>query len=284
MRGLSRPVLVCVAVLAIAPGRPLRGQTQAPAAATAAKEAALSTDEMRRFLLTADIVASRDTSTGITRPSRVTLSDGSLTHDALFQPVDEHEAVRKFDDGHVEINFIDSYKYDVAAYELAGLVGLEDMMPVTVVRTWQRRPGALSWWLPVRMDERTRLAQRLDPPAGAHWNDQMFRVRVFSALVADTDRNLTNILISEDWRVWMIDFTRAFRLSRTLSDAVQKDLARCDHALLDRLRALTRDEVARATDGMLSKGEIDALMARRDRIVEHFAALVARQGEASVLY
>jgi len=36
-------------------------------------------------------------------------------------------------------------------------------------------------------------------------------MRVFSQLVYDTDRNLGNVLISEDWHLWMIDFTRAFR-------------------------------------------------------------------------
>ena len=41
----------------------------------------------------------------------------------------------------------------------------------------------------------------------------MYKVRVFDVLVYDTDANLTNVLIGEDWKIWRVDFTRAFRLS-----------------------------------------------------------------------
>ncbi len=273
MRSLHRRAAVAAIVLALVP---------AAFHAAVLDEPALSKEEMRQFLLTADVVASHDTSTGITHPLRLTLSKGTLTHDAAFQPIDEREAVRKFENGRVEGNFVDSYKYDLAAYGIAGLVGLDDMMPVTVARKWKGRPGALSWWLPVKMDERTRIAQKIDAPDPAAWNAQMYRIRVFSALVYDTDRNLTNILISDDWHIWMIDFTRAFRLYHTL--AHEDDLVKCDANLLERLRALARADVERATAGQLSKNEIDAVMARRDRIVEHFARLVADKGERQVLY
>ena len=42
----------------------------------------------------------------------------------------------QFNDGHVEINFVDSYKYNIAAYGIAELLGLDDMMPVYVERKW----------------------------------------------------------------------------------------------------------------------------------------------------
>ena len=44
----------------------------------------------------------------------------------------------------------------------------------------------------------------------------MRRLLVFSALIQDSDRNPGNILITEAWKVWMIDFTRAFRLAPEL--------------------------------------------------------------------
>jgi hypothetical protein len=255
-----------------------------PFLAALGDEPTFSRDEMRRFLLTARVVASRQTNTGVTRPWHLTLSDGTLTHDALFQAVDEREPLRKFDDGRVEVNFVDSYRYDLAADALGSLLGLEDMMALTVERKWNGRKGALSWWLPVKMDERARLAQHIEPPPGVDWNAQMYKVRVFSALVYDTDRNLTNILISNDWHIWMIDFTRAFRLARSLPPGADKDLVKCDRKLLAALQALTREDVERGTKDQLSKKEVDALMARRDLILEHFAALVAKQGDAAVLY
>jgi hypothetical protein len=248
----------------------------------AAQEPALSTEEMRQFLLTADIVASHGTGNGVTLPLRLTLSNGTLTHDAAFQAIDDHAPLRQFENGRVEANFVDSYKYDIAAYAIAELVGLDDMMPVTVERRWKNRTGALSWWLPTKMDERTRIARKVEPPDQNAWNEQMHRVRVFSALVDDTDRNLTNILISDDWKIWMIDFTRAFRRYPTPPD--EKSLVRCDRRLLSRLQSLDRGAVEHATSGRLEKPEIDALMRRRDWLVDHFLKLVAENGERAVLY
>ena len=44
----------------------------------------------------------------------------------------------------------------------------------------------------------------------------MYKVRVFDQLTGDTDINLTNVLIGEDWKILRVDFTRAFRSTRTL--------------------------------------------------------------------
>lgn len=49
---------------------------------------------------------------------------------------------------------------------------------------------------------------------------------------------------SSDWRMWMIDHTRAFRLGKELLEP--KTLTYCDRALLDRIRELTRPALAAA--------------------------------------
>ena len=64
----------------------------------------------------------------------------------------------------------------------------------------------------------------------------MYRMRVFSALVRDTDRNLTNVLVSPEWKVIMIDFSRAFRMQPELQHV--SDLGRIDRRLLARLESL----------------------------------------------
>ncbi len=58
------------------------------------------------------------------------------------------------------------------------------------------------------MDESDRLKKKIQPPNPTDWNNQMYRMRVFSSLVRDTDRNLTNVLITPEWKVMMIDFSR----------------------------------------------------------------------------
>jgi hypothetical protein len=69
---------------------------------------------------------------------RLTLSDGTVTHDASFQPIDEHRTETKFASGRSELNFVDSYKYNIAAYQLAELLGMDDMLPVYVKRKWRQ--------------------------------------------------------------------------------------------------------------------------------------------------
>jgi hypothetical protein len=258
-------------------------EAPAPAPSTAQTAApALPREQIRQFLETAPIIKGRATVKGVTRPMRVTLSDGTLTHDAAFSTVDEHKNVERFEGGRVELDFVDSYKFSLAAYKIAELVGLDDMMPVHVEREWRGQKGALAWWVDAKMDEGERLKNKVPVPNPAAWNEQMYRMRVFMQLVADTDRNVGNLLIDADWKLWMIDFTRAFR--RTKSVLSDKDLKKCDRELLAKLRALTVEQVAAATRPYLTKAEIVPLMARRDQIVKLFDALAARNGEAQVLY
>lgn len=242
----------------------------------------LSSDQIREFLLTAKVVKHKDLGKGITRPSRLTLSDGTLTHDAVFSSVKESQAVMKYAGGRTELDFVDSYAYNIAAYRLAELVGLEGMMPVTVEREWDHHKGSLAWWIDAKMDEEKRLKQKIQPPDSEEWNRQMYRMRVFAQLVADTDRNLGNVLIDQDWKLWMIDFTRAFRHTRKL--LAPGDLQRCDRQLLARLRALTADAVAAKTSPFIGRAEVEPLMARRDAIVAIFEKLIAERGEDRVLY
>ncbi len=72
---------------------------------TAADEPALSKDQIKQFLLTAKVVSTQPVSIGVTSTLRLTLSDGTLTHYAHFQPVEESKPIMKFADGHTEMNF-----------------------------------------------------------------------------------------------------------------------------------------------------------------------------------
>jgi hypothetical protein len=242
----------------------------------------LTEDQKQQFLLDAKVVNSKQLGKGTTHPWRLTLSDGQVTHDAAFQSIDEHKSVMKFDDGRTEINFVDSYHYDIAGYELAKLVGMDDMIPVTVERNWNGQDGALSWWIPWKWDEAMRHQQNLHPPDPDAWNKQMYKVRVFDQLIYDTDPNFTNVLITADWKIWRIDFTRAFRQQHDLRDP--KDLVMCNRQLLEKLRQLDGDTVLEKTKPHLNKSQVKALMARRDKIVTAFQKLVAEKGEGAVLY
>jgi hypothetical protein len=248
----------------------------------AQEEAQLTPEQQQEFLLNAKVIRQRQTSTGTTSPYRLTLTDGQITHDALFQPVEERRPFKQFSSGKSEINFVDSYLYNLAAYELAKLLGMDDMLPVTVLRQWNGKPGSLSWWLPVQMDEEERMQKKIQPPDIEVWNQSMYKSRVFTELIYDTDRNLGNVLIGKDWKLYIVDFTRAFRLYHNLKNP--DNLVRCSRELLERLRALDSQEVASKTKGYLNKLEGEAVMKRRDLIVAYFEKLIAKKGENAVLY
>jgi hypothetical protein len=266
-------VSACLAAVSLA---------QRPAEGGPGDEPSLTEDQKQQFLLNAKVVNSKQLGKGTTHPWRLTLSDGQVTHDAAFQPIDEHKSVMKFDDGRTELNFVDSYHYNIAAYELAKLVGMDDMIPVYVERRWNGQVGSLSWWISWKWDEAMRHQQDLHPPDPDAWNKQMYKVRVFDQLVYDTDPNLTNVLITADWKIWRIDFTRAFRQEHDLRDP--KDLVMCDRQLLEKLRQLDGDTLLEKTKPYLNKSEVKAVMARRDKIVANFQKLVAQKGEGAVLY
>lgn len=253
-----------------------------PFAGHAADETSLSKDQIKQFLQTAKVIESTQSNKGITEPWRLTLSNGTITHDALFQSIDEHTSEKKLASGRTELNFVDSYKYNIAAYKLAELLGLDDMLPVYVERKWKGKTGSLSWWLPAKMDESERLKNKIKAPDSDQWNEQMYRIRVFDELVYDTDPNLTNVLIGEDWTVWRIDFTRAFRWTKDLR--APKNLVKCDRQLFEKLKALKADELASKTKGYLNKDEVKGVMARRDKIIAIFQALIDEKGEKEVLY
>lgn len=271
---LARIVRVaCALLVGVLVAVDARGQAPAPV---------LTRAEMARFLESARIVRGREQSKGTTGVIRLTLRDGALEHDAAFSDVDERIPVMRFASGRIELDFVDSYQFNIAAYRIAELVGLEDMMPVTVEREWNRRKGSLSWWLDVQMDEGERLRRKIQPPDPVDWTRRKARMRVFEQLLADSDRNAGNILIAHDWSLWMIDFTRAFRRSKRLPP--DANLTICDRRLLAALRALTTESVRAKAAPYLGMPEIEALLARRDQIVAVFDRRIAEHGEDRVLY
>lgn len=248
----------------------------------AADEPALTKDQIEHFLKTAKVIKSAPAHKGTSNTLRLTLTDGTITHDAHFQAIDEHALQREMASGQKEFNFVDSYKYNIAAYELAAMLGLDDMVPVYVERSYDGKTGSFGWWLPVKMDEGDRRKQQIAVPDIDAWNQQMYRVRVFDQLVYDTDANLTNVLIGQDWKVYRIDFSRAFRIYKDLQ--TPKDLVQCDRQLFAKLKTLDGKELAARTKGFLTKLEVQAVMARRDKIVGHFQQLIAEKGENEILY
>jgi hypothetical protein len=244
------------------------------------QEVRLTLKQKEEFLSTAKVINQKPLSEGITGALRLTLSDGKLTHDAQAQDIDEFKQVFTSALG-TELNFRDSYKYNIAAYRLARILDL-NMIPPSVERGIGGAAASVTWWLDnVLMTEKARYFQKKEPPDVDRWNKQMYIVRVFDQLIYNTDRNLGNLVIAKDWDIWMIDHTRAFRLHKKLKE--ERVLVKCDRKLLESLRSLHQASLAELKP-FLTSPEISAVLARRDRIVEVFDAKVKQSGEAAVLY
>ncbi len=140
------------------------------------------------FLQHAKITASQLEKKGKSNASHLTLSDGKLTHDASFEPIDEKKAQGPGPGGGIELNFRDYWGYDIAGYRIARLLGMDDMVPVYTERKWNGTTGAISWRIPdVQFDEADRHNRKIDVPASVldGWNKQMYKVRLFTQLFYD---------------------------------------------------------------------------------------------------
>jgi hypothetical protein len=254
---------------------------QDAAAAKAAFPPNLTRPEIEEFLLKAKVVERRNLSMGITNSQRATLDDGRLKHDAHIQIVDIQKTSFQTVRG-TELNFRDSYKFNMAAYELDKLLEL-NMVPVSVERKVGGNMAAVTWWVDdALMTELDRKKKKVEPPNLHSWNQQMYVCRVFDQLIYNTDRNLGNLVITKDWKIWMIDHTRAFRMIKDLRSA--ENLVQCDRRLLAKLRELNKDVLKKGLGRYLTLSEIEGLLARRDKIVSFFDEQISKKGEAAVLF
>ena len=240
----------------------------------------LSVQQMEEFLKGAKVVDIKSLSTGVTNSQRADLSDGVITHHAHIQSIDESKSVFQGDRG-AELNFRDTWKYNVAGYKLAQMLGIDDMVPPSVERSVAGKTSSLTWWIEDSMMEVDRQKKKVAIPDKDKWNREMHVVRVFDQLIYNTDRNLQNLMIDKEFRIWMIDHTRAFRRYPDLKE--KKDLQMCDRALLEHLRTLNAQQL-QALKPYVADPEIKGLLARRDKIVQIFDQLVQEKGEAAVLY
>jgi hypothetical protein len=269
-------LLIAVLLLVAAPW-PSVAQTQMATAPVAT----LGPAEMERFLLEGRVVKKRESSKGVTDAYRVTLSDGLLTHDAQVQNVDISKPFFDVGPRHTEVNFRDSYRYNIAAYRLSVLLGL-DNVPMSVERVVDGKPAAVTWWLDNVMDDGDRRKKKVSNASPLRAADYYGVMYLFDELIQNRDRNQGNIMWSPDSRMWMIDHTRAFRTGRDLMKP--ENLTRVERSLFHKLRALDRQALTESVGKTLTRDEIESLFVRRERLLQFFDQKIASLGEDKVLY
>src|SRR5437867_10790285 len=238
-------------------------------------------EEIENFLAQAKITRQQSISVGVTLPRKLSLElDGKVQFGA-FKTIDEGPVPTKQLDGGVELEFQDSWRTEVAAYELDKLIGL-GMVPATVQRTYDGKQGSMQYWLDSKMDEEERLKKKLSPPNPIDWNQQVAKVRLWDNLIYNTDRNLGNLLITEDWKIRLIDHSRTFRPFNQLKDP--KQLTTFSRTLLAKIEELNEPMLKEHLGKYLTPYQIQGLLKRRDAILELSKKLVAEKGAGAVLF
>jgi hypothetical protein len=269
----DRRLALLVAVVLWVLSTPADGWQQ-PAAASSL----VTRDEREAFLATARFATDPPTDGRLSW--RTVLDDGARKHDASVVAEDGSGPTRR------------NYRFNVAAYELDKLLGL-NLVPPTVERSVNGRSASVIWWLDdFAMNELDRRRKGIDPPDRAGWDGQVQAVRVFDELISNTYRDTApalylntvwdNLLITTDWTIWITDHTGAFRTRQALQDP--DTLVRCSRSLLGRLRELNRRRLQQTLERYLSPQQLDALEVRRALLVKHFDDQIRSRGEGGVLY
>lgn len=235
-----------------------------------------------RFLREAEIAFWEGLGAGVTRPRRLLLREGTVERRAVLKYVDqEAEEVRLSE--RAELFFTDSYLYEVAAYRVDRLLGL-GMVPVTVLREVDGQEGSVQQWVEEATSEHERRTQAL----AAALLDRVFAQRqvmhAFDVLIYNIDRNQGNSLYTgEDWRLWLIDHSRSFRLGKKGMPSLEKIDFPLDPELERRMAKLTKRALRRELDGLLSGARVRAILARRDLLLERSreARAAAGRGETA---
>ena len=235
------------------------------------------------FLAKARIVSTRPFGEGVTRPYKIELELNGQKGSAIFKSIDVRKAgVTVLADGSSDIDFQDSWQTEIAAYIVDRIIGL-GLVPATIERrAVDGKVGSLQWFVESMSTEAERLEKKLNPPDMEDWNEQIMTTRLFDQLIANVDRHLKNILVTKEFKLRLIDHSRAFRINRSLPKP--ELLTRFSRSLVEGITRLEKKDLQKQVGKYLTSGQIDRLLTRRDAILALVKKHVAEKGEAAVFY
>jgi hypothetical protein len=151
-----------------------------------------------------------------------------------------------------------------------------------VKRKVEGESGTLQIWVEGAMTEEERLKKRQRPPNPWRWMMEIQLMKLFDALVYNDDRNTGNILIDSDWKLILIDHTRAFRKLTDLPEV--ESLKFCDKGVWERFKNLDASLVREKLGGLLRDSEIESLLKRHQALIAHYRRLIEERGSDTVLF
>ncbi len=212
---------------------------------------------IEEYIKSAKVVSMKELSVGVTKPKRAELEPGG--------PV-AAIAWKKIPPARYE-GYWESYKSEIAAYELDKLLGL-GMVPPTVEKRVDGELGAAVMWVsPTKSFKELggvpgQKGVKGPPPAQMGiWMNQITRAKMFDDLIGNTDPNLGNWLVDPAWNLILIDHTRAFT-----SNTLYHQLVQVDTELWDKMKALDEASLTAAVGRWLDKREIKGILERRNKM------------------
>lgn len=211
--------------------------------------------EMEEFIRKAKVVGEEEIKTGVTKPQRVLLEPGGPVAAVAFSKVHGRY-----------LGYWDSYRADIAAYEVDKMLQL-DMVPPVVEKRHKGDLGRASMWVDnVRM---WNIKEKIVPPDQAVFDKQVIRMKMFDNFIGNTDRNQGNLLLDPAFNLILIDHTRAF----TAGNKLVVKMTRYDRELWDRMLAMTEDQLKAAIGKWVQGGQIKDVFKRRDVMAQEIAKL-----------
>jgi hypothetical protein len=246
--------------------------------------------QWEEFLQTAEITKYELIGEGVTKPWKLFLKKGGVEKKAAWKNVDQDLA------GGAR----DSWKYEIAAYRLDKLIGL-NMVPPYVEREFRGKRGVLSLWVDSKYNVLEIMEQGIKIPETAQKqvDDMKYATRLWYCLIANDDPTQENIKYTEDWRTILIDHSRAFRsdkkyterlvfgingIKRTQADGKPFLIRRIPRILLDKIKALDFASIKQAVGPYLTDKEIESIIALTKLIQAEIEEMIKQSGEGKVLY
>lgn len=213
------------------------------------------------FLRHATVLDTEEIPGSQNEPLEVLLERDGVRAHAIFRSVNriwEREWIR----GTFRTHLIDRAASERAAYVVACLLGL-DNVPPTVLREVEGRRGSLQLWI----EGGESLAALTDRrgPLPPRFTEQMTVIWAFDKLIYNVDRHPGNIIIGPDGTLWMVDHTQAFQYDHQMPG--REAPVRLPGQMAQRLRQIPDALWKEALSDALNSTQIDALLARRDRLI-----------------
>lgn len=257
-----------------------------PCLAQLTSEELAARSEIEAFLLEAELVSSDQPfarSQAVSEPYVLELEKDGVTRKGLW----------KNPEGRVR-GYVDYWRYEIAAYRLDKLLGL-GMIPPTVERRFRGDRGSCQWMIEnaVNLREKNRLKLKTPSYRIVPLNKALYLQRAFDNLIANEDRNEGDLLYTEDWRMILVDHSRAFRtgskyarrlINDERSQGGPRPMKRLPRSFVEQLRGLAFEKIREAVGEYLEDNEIEALLVRRDLMIDWLEKSIRELGEDAVLY